>query len=77
MPNLMWAPSKAGPEAQDRLVIFPFASRHISVLVPMSNGAPASIGLLVPSIRFYGNEERLASELRRTCDIIRQRFGAN
>jgi DNA-binding IclR family transcriptional regulator len=47
----------------------------VGVAVPSLDGTPASVGILVPSVRFHGSEERLASELRRTCDLVRQRFG--
>ncbi len=33
-------------------------------------GLRAAIGILMPSLRFYGNEERLASELVTTRDVI-------
>ncbi len=39
-------------------------------------GSLAAITIPVPSIRFYGNEQKLASTLLRTCDRIRQELGA-
>jgi DNA-binding IclR family transcriptional regulator len=48
----------------------------VGVAAPSLHGTQASFGILVPSVRFYGNEERLAAELRKTCDLVRQRFGA-
>ncbi len=37
-------------------------------------GTVAAITIPVPSIRFYGNEEKLASALLNTCDLVRGRF---
>jgi len=34
----------------------------------------AAISIPVPSVRFYGNEEKLASKLLQTCQIINARF---
>ncbi len=39
-------------------------------------GSLAAITIPVPSIRFYGNEQKLASTLLRTCDRIRQELEA-
>lgn len=46
-------------------------------LSPIPQGTLVSIGILAPAVRFWGNEERLASELEKTRDLIRARFGAN
>jgi DNA-binding IclR family transcriptional regulator len=37
-------------------------------------GTLAAITIPVPSIRFYGNEEKLASALLNTCDLVRRRL---
>ena len=39
-------------------------------------GSLAAITIAVPSIRFYGNEQRLSSALFRMCEEIQRRFGA-
>ena len=41
----MWAPSKAGPEAQERLVSRPWFARQTSVLVPISRASTTPLGL--------------------------------
>jgi DNA-binding IclR family transcriptional regulator len=48
----------------------------LGTTVPCSKRMRAAIGVLVPSVRFYGNEEKLAAELARTRDLIRSRLGA-
>jgi DNA-binding IclR family transcriptional regulator len=39
-------------------------------------GSLAAITIAVPSIRFYGNEQRLSSALFHMCEEIQRRFGA-
>ena len=39
--------------------------------VSRPDGVRAAIGVLVPSVRFYGNEERLICELLKTRDLVR------
>jgi hypothetical protein len=47
----------------------------LAAAVPDVKGARAILGMLVPSVRFYGNEDNLASELLKTRDLVRSRLG--
>lgn len=46
----------------------------LGIAIPCPGGIRAAIGILVPSVRFHGNEERLASELMMTRNLVRGRL---
>lgn len=46
----------------------------VSAVVRDATGTLAAISIPVPSIRFYGNEEKLATALLNTCSLIRRHF---
>ena len=48
----------------------------VGVALRDTMGTLAAISIPVPSIRFYGNEEKLASALLNTCNLIRRRLAS-
>ena len=46
----------------------------VAQLLRMSMGNLSAVSIPVPSIRFYGNEEKLATALHNTCQTINQHF---
>lgn len=46
----------------------------VGTAIASATGTLAAISIPVPTLRFYGNEEKLAAALLDTCKLIRQRF---